>query len=209
MLIILNKLLPLLVNDRLADKLLACEVLVKEAQIVADLRLVGRIDFFAEELLDIESLEEGMLKDLGNVVLCTETLSLVLFKQLFDEVLGNWRHFEAEALQIGESDGALLDEVLHAVVVAMEERSDANQQLVQKHSEGPPVHCVVMAVTNDHLWRKVLWCATERVRLVLLASKHFRESEISQQQIAVVVKQNILGFQIAIEDVLLMEMAEG
>lgn len=38
----------------------ACKVLVEESQVVTDDWLVGRLHFLLEELVDIESLEEGM-----------------------------------------------------------------------------------------------------------------------------------------------------
>ena len=131
----------------------AGQVLVKEAQVVTDDWLVGRLHFLLEELVDVESLEEGMSEDLSEITLCAETLLLILLKEALNQIFGYWRHLKAKACLIGEGDWALLDQVLHAVIVAMEEGGDAYEQLKKEDSECPPIDCVIMATTYDHLWR--------------------------------------------------------
>lgn len=64
---------------------------------------------------------------------------------------------------VWEIDLALLDEVVHLVLVAVEERGDAHDHLVNQDTKRPPVHGVVVSVTNQHLGRKVLGSAAETV----------------------------------------------
>jgi len=64
---------------------------------------------------------------------------------------------------VWEIDLALLDEVVHLVLVAVEEWGDAHDHLVNQDAKRPPVYGVVMAVTNQHLGSEVLGSTAEAV----------------------------------------------
>lgn len=63
---------------------------------------------------------------------------------------------------------------------------------------------MIVPSAQQHLWRDVLWRATECVRFFGLFSK----SEVGQLQVSVLADQNILWLQVAIKDVILMKVRE-
>lgn len=84
---------------------------------------------------------------------------------------------------VWEIDLALLNEVVHLVLVAVEERGDAHDHLVNQDTKRPPVDGVVVAVTNQHLWRKVFSSAAETVgKLAVLYE--LGKPEVSNQQVS-------------------------
>lgn len=83
----------------------------------------------------------------------------------------------------------------HRVVVV--ERVNASDHLVGQDTESPPVHRLAVTLVEEHLGGKVLRSAAESVspRFAVLS-----ETEVSELQIAVLVNENVLGLQIAIDD---------
>lgn len=101
-------------------------------------------------------------------------------------------------------------------------RRPATQHLVQESSlnsyyflrtyQTPPVDSLIVANTLDDLRRQVLGRTTERERLgtFRLISLHtlLAESEVSNLQVAVAIEQNILRFQISVDNTILVEAAD-
>ena len=163
MLVLHNQLLPRLIDHRLSYVVHACKVLVEESEVVADHWLVRGLNLFSQELFNVEAVKERVGQDFLNVSLGPKSLCLVLLEKSLDKVLGNRRNLETETRLVWESHRALLNEVLHPMVVAMEERSNTDQQLKEQDTECPPIDCVVMPASDDHLWGKVFRSPTERV----------------------------------------------
>lgn len=60
----------------------------------------------------------------------------------------------------------------------------------------------------QYFWRQVLGCAAERVSLLVLL-QYFRESEICQAHVAVLIEQNILGLEVTVDNFLAVQVAES
>jgi hypothetical protein len=93
------------------------------------------------------------------------------------------------------------------VLVAVEERGNTDNHLVDEDAKRPPVDCVVMPISNKHLGCKILGRPAERVGQLTSFLHELGKSEISHQQVPVVANQNIFWFQITVQNVLTVEMA--
>ena len=72
-----------------------------------------------------------MRKNLIHVVLCSEPLGLIFFEESLDAISRHGGHIKAKFRLVWEGYRAFLNEILHAMVVAMEEGSDTNQEFVE------------------------------------------------------------------------------
>ena len=66
-----------------------------------------------------------------------------------------------------------------------------------------------MAVALNHLRREILRRPAERVALVIFVFFYFSQTEICQVEVPILIKQDILKLQIPVQDILLMQMANG
>jgi hypothetical protein len=69
------------------------------------------------------------------------------------------------------------------VLVAVEERGDADDHLVNQDTKRPPIYGVVVAVTNQHLWGEVLGSAAETVGKLTVLDE-LGKPEVSNQQVS-------------------------
>ena len=53
--------------------------------------------------------------------------------------------------RVREINRTFSDKEVHSVFVAMEKGWDTHNHLVYKDAQCPPVYCVVMTITNQHL----------------------------------------------------------
>jgi hypothetical protein len=65
-----------------------------------------------------------------------------------------------------------------------------------------------MTRPTNHLRREVLRRAAERVGLFSVLLNNLGETEISQHDVAVLVEENIFGFQISIDNVAAVQVAK-
>lgn len=71
-----------------------------------------------------------------------------------------------------------------------------------------PVSPMVVASLHHQFWRQIFRCPTQRVRFTPM--RHFLcESEISQFQIAIHIDEEVLRFQISVQQVALLEVFKG
>ena len=64
---------------------------------------------------------------------------------------------------VWEVNFAFFDEVVHLVLILVEEGWDAHNHLVDQDAQRPPINRVVVAVTPQHFRGKILSRATEGV----------------------------------------------
>mmetsp|Transcript_68671 Transcript_68671/g.198903 ORF Transcript_68671/g.198903 Transcript_68671/m.198903 type:complete len:210 (+) Transcript_68671:667-1296(+) len=76
----------------------------------------------------------------------------------------------------------------------------ARQQLVEENAHVPHVHGLVMPRAHDHLWREVIQCAAEGVALVRF--DEVGPTEIRQLDVVLTVEEDVLGFDVAVDDLL-------
>ena len=66
-----------------------------------------------------------------------------------------------------------------------------------------------MADIEYDLGSQILWCATERVREVVIALFHLRQSKICYLDVALVIEKYVLRFEVTIDYPLGMQMLQG
>ena len=81
----------------------------------------------------------------------------------------------------------------------------AHEHLVDEHARRPPVDGLAVALGLDDLGREVLGRAAERPRAVL---DQLGEAEVDDLQVALAVEQQVLGLEVAVDDVAVVEVLE-
>jgi len=103
-----------------------------------------------------------------------------------DQILGILRHLPRE-----RSNGLhspTLDFLLDLVRVLGFKGRMADQKLEGQDSSHPPVVALVVTSALDHLWSHVVWCAHQRVRLLLVVAD-FCEAHVRQLAVPCLVEQ--------------------
>lgn len=105
------------------------------------------------------------------------------------------------------NDWLLHDVLEHLFAILLVVRWVATKHLIQKCTQTPPVNTLVMPNALNDLRRQILRRAAKRLGFVTLLriDPLFRETEIRDFQISLIVKQNIFWFQIAIDNIVLMQ----
>eukprot|EP00968_Pinguiococcus_pyrenoidosus_P020591 scaffold2469_cov239-Pinguiococcus_pyrenoidosus.AAC.2 len=110
---------------------------------------------------------------------------------------------EAGAVRREAPHNALHDAHL-VVALAVGKRAVARDHLVKQNTERPPIHGLAVAIAKDDLWRDVLGSATQRESEVL---RHpLREAHIHQLRVAEAVDHDVLGLQVPVHDVVIVEV---
>lgn len=76
---------------------------------------------------------------------------------------------------------------------------------IDQHSQRPPIDGLVVSLGQDDFWGQILWGTTQRPRPSLHS---FREPEIGNLQVSVVVNQKILRLQISVDQVQRVQILE-
>ena len=87
---------------------------------------------------------------------------------------------------------------VHLVGVFRVEGWETSEHLVQEDSERPPVDHLRVTLTNQQLWRQVLWGTAEGVCLVLVRHVELAETKVTQGDVPAVVKQDVFWLQVTI-----------
>ena len=95
---------------------------------------------------------------------------------------------------------------LHVLVV---ERWSANQHFKQQDTQRPPVHLFRMSFALDNLWCKVLGGSAESQCHSALAHVGLGETEVSEANVAGRVQQNVFGLEVAVDDVVVVQVTEA
>ena len=142
---------------------LVCEVRVDVTHVcfTADIWHIWWCNLSGEELLPVDSLEEGVRLNLVDV----EAVIWVALKQASQQVSG----VGAEAWQdidvvLGDAAQDLVSTLvaLHSLLF---KGVDATDHLVSEHAKTPPIDSKAMALRLDHFRSKILRCAAEGVSL--------------------------------------------
>ena len=151
-----------------------------------------------------------MGKHLFDTTLAAQSLRRILHQQLLDEVLALITHVNLISFGVGEGNLPILYHVVHFVCVVTlgVEGGAADQHLVGKDADGPPVHWEGVTLVAKDLWRDIVRRPAESLCL-LVPFEHLSEPKISKAEIAILIHQNILRFEVPIDDLLPMEMADS
>lgn len=99
------------------------------------------------------------------------------------------------------------DRTVHKMLIFVEEWRDTDKHFIKQNSQSPPIHCVIVALSGQHLGGQVLCRATKRPGNLVFVDLG-GETEICQQQVAIAIEQDIFWLEVPVNDILLMEMAE-
>ena len=99
--------------------------------------------------------------------------------------------------------------VVHLCYVPTVERWETVQHLISDHTQAPPVDGPPVVLFTQDFRSQVLWCPTESGRSfteleVLLAQAKVREYNVSS-----CIEKDVLGFEVTIDNVQAMEVAES
>ena len=102
----------------------------------------------------------------------------------------------------------LLYKLVHLAVslAASVEGREADDHFVGQDSEGPPVDGETVTALNKNLRSQIVRRSTEGKGLGV-TFEHLGQTEIGQTDVAVLVHQDVLGLQITVDDVLLVQVA--
>ena len=113
---------------------------------------------------------------------------------------------EVVFLQVGPEYFHIHNIAEHDIRILIIKWWNASQQLIDENAKCPPVHILIMALAHKHLGSHVLRRATYGIaKLILL-----REAKVGQLNVSMLIKYNILRFEVAILDVeFVVEVADG
>ena len=97
--------------------------------------------------------------------------------------------------------------LVYFFVVLIEVRRETNDELVQQSACAVNIRSSVMALTHEYFRAHVLGRATERVRSLALRY-NFRQSKISNLNVAIDVNKYILRLDVSIHNFLLVQVLE-
>jgi hypothetical protein len=205
-------------------RLILLGVLVKLAGVTlagSNGRYVRGINVFPQKSVPCDLCKPRMVLDiLGSSMKIAQALCQVWCDQLRQQVDRIWVHVRREFDLSAKNVFVDLDGR-----TAVPERSEAAEHFKYKNSQGPPrysqgqrccplglfprslpVYRFVVPLGRDDLWSKIVWCTAERpcdVRHILC------ETEIGNLQVTMPIQQQVLRFEITVNDVLCMQVLQG
>ena len=136
-----------------------------------------------------------MYLDLAGAV-CAESSRGVAVEQFREQVSSRWGH----DLGSWEVQGFREDFAVHFVRVFVVEGREARQHFVQQYAQRPPIHRLRITLPVQELGGEILGGAAEGVGFVLVFHVEFAEAEVAEGDVADVVDEDVLGFQVAVDD---------
>ena len=127
-----------------------------------------------------------------------------------NEVFALVRHGDVVTGLVREVHGLLLDQLVHLGVggTTSVEGREAHNHFIGKNTQGPPVDGEAVAALNQNLRRQVVRGTTEREGLSV-ALEDLGQTEICEADVTIFVHQDVLGLQITVDDVFLVQVTEG
>ncbi len=157
-----------------------------------------------QEELPIHICEVGMALELSNSVTASKPLVRVLDEEGFYK-LARWRRHE-----VWETNGRVKDAFVDLLFIARVEGRVADKELIVESPKTIEIdHAAMSARRTEHLRGDVLRRATERVAAVMRPKVIAREAEVGELDMAIEVEENVLRLEVAIDDVLRVEVLDG
>lgn len=123
-----------------------------------------------------------------------------LFKQV-SGVLGD---------EIREHEFISHDLAVHFLHVLGVERRQSSQHFVQQRSKAPPINCLSISMTHQHLRCEVFWGTAEGFGSVVgIEESLLAETEISHAYVSLISDEKVLGLQVAIDNTSGVEVFES
>lgn len=109
---------------------------------------------------------------------------------------------------LGEGQLFIDNRVFDLFLVPTIERGQPSDQLIKQGSQRIEVNSVRVPSLLNHLGRHILCAPTEAVGDFSGFKADLRESEVGDLNVSVVIDEEILGFEVTVDDVLLMQVHE-
>ena len=113
------------------------------------------------------------------------------------------------AIFLGPSDGRVLNEVVHLMLVWVVEGRDSHNHFVDKHSKRPPINSKVVTWPIYYLWRKVLGCTAKRIRIFIVILDYLCYAKISQLYVTIDVNQNVFWLEVSVNNLTVVQVSES
>ena len=147
--------------------------------VLGDLGLeLGRV-FFFKHFLGVQVLEPGVVQDLVETALATQSLIWLLLQASINEILALLCHVDAVLLSVREVNWLRFDQLVHFSVAGLTcvEGWEANDHFVSQDTKGPPINLICVSYFLQDFRRQIFWSSAERVSLLILL-QDFCETEI-------------------------------
>ena len=107
------------------------------------------------------------------------------------------------AFLIWEVYGLLLDKLIHfgVILCTSVEGRESHNHLVCQDTQGPPIYRERVTLLGQDFWCQIVRSSTERCCFGI-SFENFSESEISETNVSILVHEDILRFQISVDDFL-------
>jgi len=79
----------------------------------------------------------------------------------------------------------LTDLIVQNLTSLVEEWSDADEHLVDQNSDRPPVHCLIVVLLVDKLWRFIFGSTNLVVHGELIVLKHFGVAKVDNFDVSI------------------------
>ena len=151
-----------------------------------------------------------MVENLSDSTLGAESVIRLLVEQAGDKVHAVLTHRNLMTLRIGEVNGLLFNKFVHlgvAVITCVEGR-ETNDHFIGEDADSPPIDREGVSRVLQNLGSKIIGSSTERERLCVWL-QNFRETEISQANVTIFVHEDVLGLEITVDDLFIVQSADG
>lgn len=165
-----------------------------------------RLQMAVRARVPIDAVEELVLLDLHCTLLLVQNAATESLEWIFVQQRANERATAASRPQWREVDRVAHNVVACRELVVATERRHADEHLEDEHAERPPVGGDVGAMTEDELGREVLGGADDAVATRRL---HLHgEAKVDQADVTFDVEHDVLGLEIAVDDVARVNVLE-
>jgi len=170
-----------------------------------DQRFERRSELFLGKRVKIDIFEERVLFEILCIALGSQTVTWITVEQTLDKLLAVVTDGTARKL-----DFAKADVPIHLLCILCVEGRPATTHFEKQNPEGPEVdEFRVARFVEQHFGSQVFGGSAKGVGKLTGAQVRFAETEITQGDVASGIEQNVFGLEIAVDDIVLVQMFEG
>ncbi len=140
------------------------------------------------ECSPVDSFKPNVTFYLQRSIFSSQSVLRFLLEQVLQEVSQLMAHV---GWNIGIAKLNLIKELRPTLGV---ERWEPHNHFIDEGSKTPPINRFSMSLLIENLGGKIFRCTTDRVG-VIIGNIHFGESKVSEAEVALLIDQNIFGFQ--------------
>jgi len=157
------------------------------------------LQFPIKNCLPIHILEPRMLLYRLRIFSTSQSFLRILTQQLFNQISECFRRV------FGEPYHSSPDQIIQLSFGISVERRETSIQLIQYNPKLIPVSHAVMSLFIDDLKRKIRWSPTKRFVDLIQILQSLAQPEICYQGMSLFVQNDVLGFEVAIENLVFVK----